>query len=214
MQKKCITQNVYKFEHIVYLVYIYEVYILQYTFGTKVYTKSTHFWTLFVQYMSYLSALCDLCILYTFIYFLYSINVAYVNLEQSSIHRASDISWEKKAKFRGVFRGKFAEKSTAFARFLREKSRNSLKNLPISREKSQSPQKNRPITRDFSGKKSNFKGYSEANSQKNRPISPEISGETSPRNILTMQETISKKSQFRWIFFGQISLKSINFASI
>ena len=39
-------------------------------------------------------------------------------------------------------------------------------------------------------------------------------GETSPRNILTMQETISKKSQFRWIFFGQISLKSINFASI
>ena len=27
-KKKCITQNVYKFKHIVYLVYIYEVYIL------------------------------------------------------------------------------------------------------------------------------------------------------------------------------------------
>ena len=37
--------------------------------------------------MSYLSALCYLCILYTFIYFLYSINVAYVNLEQNSIQK-------------------------------------------------------------------------------------------------------------------------------
>ena len=82
--------------------------------------------------MSYLSALCDLCILYTFIYFLYSINVAYVNLEQSSIHRASDISWKKKSKisrgfqrqirgkidcFREIFAGKkskFAEKSSDF----------------------------------------------------------------------------------------------------
>ena len=115
MQKKCITQNVYKFKHIVYLVYIYEVYILQYTFGTKVYTKSTHFWTLFVQYMSYLSALCDLCILYTFIYFLYSINVAYVNLEQNSIHRASDISWKKKQNF-GGFSGANSRKNRLISR--------------------------------------------------------------------------------------------------
>ena len=59
--------------HIVYLVYIYEVYILQYTFGTKVYTKSTHFCTLFVQYMSCLSALCDLYILhFVYIYILFA----------------------------------------------------------------------------------------------------------------------------------------------
>ena len=39
----------------------------------------------------------------------------------------------KKAKFRGIFRGKFAEKSADFAGFLREKSQNSRKNRPISR---------------------------------------------------------------------------------
>ena len=50
---------------------------------------------------------------------------------------------EKKAKFRGIFRGKFAEKSADFAGFSREKSQNS--------------QKNRPISRDFSGKKVNFR---------------------------------------------------------
>ena len=41
---------------------------------------------------------------------------------------------EKKAKFRGIFRGKFAEKSADFAGFSREKSQNSLKNRPISRD--------------------------------------------------------------------------------
>ena len=57
---------------------------------------------------------------------------------------------EKKAKFSGIFRGKFAEKSADFAGFSREKSQNS--------------RKNRPISRDFSGKKSNFEGFSGANS--------------------------------------------------
>ena len=47
-------------------------------------------------------------------------------------------------------KSKFAEKSTDFVGFLREKSQNS--------------QKNRPILRDFSGKKSNFEGFSGANS--------------------------------------------------
>ena len=50
----------------------------------------------------------------------------------------------------------------------------------ISRKKKQNfagfsganSQKNRPISRDFSGKKSNYEGFSE----KNRPISREISG--------------------------------------
>ena len=39
---------------------------------------------------------------------------------------------EKKAKFRGIFRGKFAEKSTDFTGFSWEKGRNSPKNQPIS----------------------------------------------------------------------------------
>ena len=38
----------------------------------------------------------------------------------------------KKAKFRGIFRGKFAEKSADFAGFSREKSQNSGNNQPIS----------------------------------------------------------------------------------
>ena len=54
---------------------------------------------------------------------------------------------EKKAKFHGIFKGKFAEKSADFVGFSREKSQNS-----------------REISRDFSGKKSNFEGFSGANS--------------------------------------------------
>ena len=40
----------------------------------------------------------------------------------------------KKAKFRGIFRSKFAEKSADSAGFSREISQNSQKNQPISRE--------------------------------------------------------------------------------
>ena len=39
---------------------------------------------------------------------------------------------KKKVKFRGIFRGKFAEKSADFAGFSREKSQNSRNNRPIS----------------------------------------------------------------------------------
>ena len=55
-------------------------------------------------------------------------------------------------RFRAIFAGKkskFAEQSADFGRFSREKSQNS--------------QKNRPISRDFSGKKSIFEEFSEAN---------------------------------------------------
>ena len=55
---------------------------------------------------------------------------------------------EKKARFRGISRGKFAEKSADFAGFSRGKSQNSWNN--------------RPISRDFSGKKSIFEGFSVA----------------------------------------------------
>ena len=59
----------------------------------------------------------------------------------------------KTVRFRGIFAGKkskFTEKSADFAEF--------------SREKSQNAQKNQPISRQFSGKKSNFEGFSGANS--------------------------------------------------
>ena len=74
---------------------------------------------------------------------------------------------EKKAKFRGIFRGKFAEKSANFAGFSREKkskfAEKSADFAGFSRKKSQNSQKNRPISRDFSGKKSNLEGFSGAN---------------------------------------------------
>ena len=91
-------------------------------------------------------------------------------------NKASDISRKKKQNF--------AEKPADFAGFSREKSQNS--------------RKNRPISRDFSGKKSNYEGFSGANSKKNRPISREISG----RNFAKKQSV--KNSRFRWIFWGQI----------
>ena len=75
---------------------------------------------------------------------------------------------EKNAKFRGIFRGKFAEKSADFAGFSREKSRNL--------------QKNRLISRDFSGKKSNFEGFSGQILRKIGPFLGKFGGETSPRN--------------------------------
>ena len=99
---------------------------------------------------------------------------------------------EKKAKFHGVFRGKFAEKSADFAGFSWEKSQNSQKNWSISHH--------------FSGKKSNFEGFSGANSCKNRPISREIS-----RGNFAKKQSV-KNSRFRCFLGGQISLKSINFA--
>ena len=74
----------------------------------------------------------------------------------------------KKAKFRGIFRGKFAEKSADFAGFSREKSQNS--------------QKNRPILRDFSGKKSNFEGFWGKFLEKIGRFHGKFRGETFPRN--------------------------------
>ena len=74
--------------------------------------------------------------------------------------RASDISWKKKQNFVG-FTGANSRKNRPI---LREKSQNSRKNRPISREKSQNSPENRSISRDFSGKKSNFEGFSGAKS--------------------------------------------------
>ena len=106
----------------------------------------------------------------------------------------------KKAKFRGIFRGKFAEKSADFAGFSREKSQNLRKNRPILQDfrgkKVKIHRKKRPISRDCSGKKPNYEGFSGANYKKNRLISREISGGK------LRQETISKKQPISLDFFG------------
>ena len=70
---------------------------------------------------------------------------------------------EKKAKFRGIFRGKFAEKSANFAGKKSKFAEKSADFAGFSREKSQNSQENRPISRDFSGKESIFEGFSGAN---------------------------------------------------
>ena len=125
-------------------------------------------------------------------------------------YRASDISRKKTQNFAGFsgaksrknrpisrdFRGKKVKicgKIGRFRRIFAGKSQNSRKNPPISREKSQNSQENRPISRHFSGKKSNFEGFSGANSKKNRPIS---------RGNFAKKQSV-KDSRFRWVFFGK-----------
>ena len=109
---------------------------------------------------------------------------------------------EKKAKYRGIFRGKFAEKSTDFAGFSREKSQNLRNNRPISREKSQNSQKNRPISEDFSGKKVNFRRIFRGKFlEKSADFTGNFEGKL-------RQETIRKKQPISLDFF------SVNFAKI
>ena len=117
---------------------------------------------------------------------------------------------EKKAKFRGIFRGKFAEKSADFAGFSREKSQNS--------------RNNRPISGNFCGRKAKirkkigpFRGILAEKSQFLKDFQGQILRKIGSREIsvgnFTKKQSV-KNSRFRWGFFGQISLKSINFASI
>ena len=71
---------------------------------------------------------------------------------------------EKKSKISWDFRGKFAEKS---ANFVGKKSKFMEKSADFagfSLEKSQNSPENRSISRNFSGRKSNFEGFSGANS--------------------------------------------------
>ena len=153
-----------------------------------------------------------------------------VNAVQRSIASIIQGFWyftEKKAKFRGIFRGKFAGKSADFAGFSRGKQVEIRKKIgrfrwglvaksQISKDfqgqirgkigrfrgifagkTSQNSQKNRPISLGFSGKKSTFEGFSGANSQKNRPISQEIS-----EGNFAKKQSI-KNNRFRWIFSGK-----------
>ena len=71
---------------------------------------------------------------------------------------------EKKGKFRGIFRGKFTEKSANFAGKKSKFVEKSADSEGFSREKSQNSPEKHLILQDFSGKKSNIEGFSGANS--------------------------------------------------
>ena len=118
----------------------------------------------------------------------------------------------KKANFRGIFRGKFAEKSAdIFTGFSREESQNSRKNQPIcgifAGRKSKFVEK----SADFAGflwKNVKFRRIFRGKFlEKSADFTGNFGGK--PRH-----ETISKKQPISLDFGGEISLKSINFASI
>ena len=109
----------------------------------------------------------------------------------------------KKAKFRGIFRGKFAEKSADFAGKKVKICGKIGQFCGIFAGKSPNSRKNRPISQHFSGKKSNFKGFS-----------GQIHRKFGRFHGKFRQETISKKQPISLFFGGQISLKTINFALI
>ena len=102
----------------------------------------------------------------------------------------------KKAKFRGIFRGKFAEKSADFAGFSREKSQKLRKNRPISLEKVRIRRKigrchgrkvkiHRKIGRFrgiLAGKSQIFEGFSGQIHRKIGRFQGKIQWETLPRN--------------------------------
>ena len=119
---------------------------------------------------------------------------------------------EKKARFRRISRGKFEEKPADFAGFSQGKSQNSWRN--------------RPISRDFRGKKvkisgtiGRFRGILAEKSQFSKDFQEHILRKIGRFHRKFRGGNFAKKqsvkiSRFRWIFFWQISLKSINFASI
>ena len=112
----------------------------------------------------------------------------------------------KKTKFRGIFKGKFAEKSADFAGFSREESQNS--------------RKNRPISGIFAGKKSKFVEKSAdfvGFSWKNVKFRRIFRGKFLEKSADFTGNFGGKQKQKQPIsldFWWEISLKSINFASI
>ena len=97
----------------------------------------------------------------------------------------------------------FTEKKQNFAGF---SGANSQKNQLISREKIQNSRKNQPISRDW--KKVKFRRIFRSKFlEKSADLTGNFGGKL-------RQEIISKKQPISLDFFRQISLKSINFASI
>ena len=92
----------------------------------------------------------------------------------------------KKAKFRGIFRGKFTEKSADFMGFSREKSQNSRNNRPISvdfrRRKVKIRRKIGPFRRILVEKSQFSKDFQGQILRKIGRFHGKFRGETSPRN--------------------------------
>ena len=118
----------------------------------------------------------------------------------------------KKAKFRGIFGGKFAEKSADFAGKKSKFAEKSADFAGFSQEKSQNSQKNWPISRDFSGKNSKFveKSADFARFSRESQITKDFPGQIL-RKIgrfhgkfrgKLRQETISKKQPISLDFLG------------
>ena len=89
---------------------------------------------------------------------------------------------EKKAKFRRIFRGKFAEKSANFAGFSPERSQNSLKNRLISREKVKIRRKIGRFRGILAEKSQISKDFQGQILRKIGRFHGKFQGETSPRN--------------------------------
>ena len=89
---------------------------------------------------------------------------------------------EKKGKFRGIFRGEFAEKSADFAGFSREKkAKFAEKSADFADGKSKFAE-NQPISRDFSEKSQISKDFEGQVLRKIGRFHGKFRGETSPRN--------------------------------
>ena len=92
----------------------------------------------------------------------------------------------KKAKFRGIFRGKFTEKSADFMGFSREKSQNSRNNRPISvdfrRRKVKIRRKIGPFRRILAEKSQFSEDFQGQILRKIGRFHWKFRGETSPRN--------------------------------
>ena len=89
---------------------------------------------------------------------------------------------EKKAKFRGIFRGKFVEKSDNFAGKKSKFAEKSADLVGFSREKSQNSPENRSISRDFREKYQILKDFHGQILRKIDRFHGKFRGETSPRN--------------------------------
>ena len=103
---------------------------------------------------------------------------------------------EKKAKFRGIFGGKFAEKSADFVGFSREESQNS--------------QKNRPISGIFAGKKSklaeksaDFAGFSRKTVKFRRIFRGKFLEKSADVTGNFAKKQSVQNSRFRWILGGK-----------
>ena len=157
-----------------------------------------------VQLCSFLCLCINLQLICCLLSWIYSKFILSINNCQYYSNQGFWYFAEKKAKFHGIFRGKFAEKSAHFAGFSREESQNS--------------RKNRPISGIFAGKKSkfvenlvDFTGFLRKNVKFRRIFRGKFLEKSAD---FTGNFEGKQKQPISLDFWGEISLKSINFASI